>query len=257
LALQWTSTEAVLRPQADGAMPVASYGFRNATGAAVTITQTVPSCDCITVELAAKTYAPGERGTLVVRFDPTGRSGIVMRTIAVSTDEPGEPPQVLTLTPHDLRWAAGEPPAAKTVDVLVNLPEGVELTAAWANHPDFKVELITVTARSHYCVKVTPPGRGKAGEGGAANCRCHVAAGAGGDLAEGVGRGAAGDGADVLRAGEMKALLSGKTPGQASDLTALVPGLDTHTVGYRYDALGRRSDLVYPDSAKVNKANDP
>jgi len=168
LALQWTSPEAVLRPQADGAMPVASYEFRNATTAPITITQAVPSCDCITVELAAKTYAPGERGTLVVRFDPTGRSGIVMRTIAVSTDEPGEPPQVLTLTaelpevltltPHDLRWAAGEPPATKTVDVLVNLPEGVELTAAWANHPDFKVELITVTARSHYRVKVTPPG---------------------------------------------------------------------------------------------------
>jgi hypothetical protein len=27
-ALQWTSVEAVLRPQADGAMPVASYPFR-------------------------------------------------------------------------------------------------------------------------------------------------------------------------------------------------------------------------------------
>jgi hypothetical protein len=168
-ALQWTSTEAVLRPQADGAMPVASYGFRNETGAAVTITQAVPSCDCTTVDLVAKTYAPGEKGTLVARFDPTGRSGIVKRPIAVSTDEQGSQPQVLTLTaelpevitltPHDLRWAAGEPPVAKTVDVLVNAPEGLELTAAWANHPDFKVEFITVTARSHYRVKVTPPGR--------------------------------------------------------------------------------------------------
>jgi len=32
----------------------------------------------------------------------------------------------------------------------------------------------------------------------------------------------------------MKVLLSGKTPGQTSDLTALVPGLDTHTVGNRF-----------------------
>jgi len=50
----------------------------------------------------------------------------------------------------------------------------------------------------------------------------------------------------------MKALLSGKTSRRASDHTALVRGLDTHTVGYRYDALGRRSDLVYPDKTKVS-----
>lgn len=168
LALQWTNTEAVLRPQAGGAMPVASHGFRNYTGAAVRITRGVSGGDCTTVELATKIYAPGEKGTLVARFDPTGRSGIVMRTIAVSTDEPGAPPQVLTLTaelpevltraPHNLRWVEGERPSAKTVDVIVNVPEGVELTAAWASHPDFKVELITVTARSQYRVKVTPPG---------------------------------------------------------------------------------------------------
>ncbi|MBC7367998.1 MAG: DUF1573 domain-containing protein [Undibacterium sp.] len=166
-ALQWTAVEAVLRPQADGVMPVASYGFRNDTSAPVTITQAVPSCDCTTIELAKKTYGPGESGVLVVRFDPTGRSGTVSRTINVVTDEPGgqpqllkltaELPEVLAFTPHDLRWAAGEKREAKTLDVMVNAPGGVELAAAWANHPDFKVELVTVTTRTHYRVKVTPP----------------------------------------------------------------------------------------------------
>ncbi|MBC7367021.1 MAG: hypothetical protein H7343_09465 [Undibacterium sp.] len=64
---------------------------------------------------------------------------------------------MLTLTPHDLRWAGGEARVSKTLDVLVNAPGGVELAAAWANHPDFKVELVTVTPRTHYRVKVTPP----------------------------------------------------------------------------------------------------
>ena len=41
--------------------------------------------------------------------------------------------------------------------VLVNVPAGVELAAAWANQPDFKVELVTVAPRTHYRVKVTPP----------------------------------------------------------------------------------------------------
>ena len=166
-ALQWTGIEAVLRPQADGAMPVASYSFRNATAAPVTITQAVATCDCTLIDLAKKTYAPGESGVLVVRFDPTGRSGTVSRTISVVTDEPGaqpqllkltaELPEVLSFTPRDLSWAAGEKPEAKFLDVLVNVREGLELAAAWANQPDFKVELVSVTPRTHYRVKTTPP----------------------------------------------------------------------------------------------------
>ena len=166
-ALQWTGTEAGLRPQADGTMPVASYPFRNDTAAPVTITQAVATCDCTLIDLAKKTYAPGESGVLVVRFDPTGRSGTVSRTISVVTDEPGaqpqllkltaELPEVLSFTPRDLSWAAGEKPEAKFLDVLVNVREGLELAAAWANQPDFKVELVTVAPRTHYRVKVTPP----------------------------------------------------------------------------------------------------
>jgi hypothetical protein len=166
-ALQWASTEVVLRPQADGTMPVASYGFRNDTAAPVTITQAVATCDCTLIDLAKKTYAPGESGTLLVRFDPTGRSGTVSRTINVVTDEPGalsqllkltaELPEVLSFTPRDLSWAEGEERGAKSLDVLVNAPGGVELAAAWANQPDFKVELVTVTPRTHYRVKVKPP----------------------------------------------------------------------------------------------------
>jgi hypothetical protein len=170
-ALQWTSTEAVLRPDANGTVPSASYEFRNDTAGSVTITQVASSCDCATADLAKKTYAPGERGTLVVRFDPTGRSGIVKRTITVNTDEAGSQPQVLTLTaelpevltfaPRDLSWTEGEERVAKSLDVLVNVTDGLELAAAWANQPDFKVEFITVTPRTHYRVRVTPPGGAK------------------------------------------------------------------------------------------------
>jgi Protein of unknown function (DUF1573) len=166
-ALQGTTVEAVLRPQADGAMPVASYPFRNATSAPVTITQAVATCDCTLIDLAKKTYAPGESGVLVVRFDPTGRSGTVSRMINVVTDEPGAPsqllkltaelPEVLSFTPRDLSWVADEKPEAKSVDVLLNVPGGVELAAAGASQADFKVELVTVTPRMHYRVKVTPP----------------------------------------------------------------------------------------------------
>ena len=167
-ALQWTSVEAVLRPQTDGTMPVVSYAFRNDTSTPVTITQAVPSCDCTTIDLAKKTYAPGERGTLVARFDPTGRYGVVRRTLQITTDEPNLAPQVLqltailpevlTFTPTELHWPAGsQAPTPQTVDVHIHTPNGIDLVAAWANQPDFKVELTTVQSRTHYRVKVTPP----------------------------------------------------------------------------------------------------
>ena len=44
----------------------------------------------------------------------------------------------------------------------------------------------------------------------------------------------------------------GRLASETSDLSTIVPGLDAHAVGYRYDALGRRSDLVYPDKTKVS-----
>ncbi len=166
-ALTWPETELALRPRADGTLPVVGFAFRNETGGSVTITQVQPTCDCTTVELAQKTYAPGEKGSITARLDPKGLSGLVRRTITVSTDEPGSQPQVLTLiadlpeaityAPHELRWRTGEKPLAKTVDVLVNVPGGIALETAWANDPNFKVELVAVVARSHYRVKVTPP----------------------------------------------------------------------------------------------------
>jgi len=169
-ALQWTTVEAVLRPQADGAMPVAGYAFRNDTAVPVTITQAVPSCDCTTIDLAKKTYAPGERGTLVARFDPTGRYGIVRRTLQITTDEPNLAPQVLQLTAilpevltfskAELHWPAGtQAPTPQTVDVHIHTPNGIDLATAWANQPDFKVELTTVKPRTHYRLTVTPPAR--------------------------------------------------------------------------------------------------
>jgi hypothetical protein len=115
-----------------------------------------------------KPKPPGERGTLVARFDPTGRYGIVRRTLQITTDEPNLAPQVLqltailpevlTFTPAELHWPAGtQVPTPQTVDVHIHTPNGIGLATAWANQPDFKVELTTVQPRTHYRLTVTPP----------------------------------------------------------------------------------------------------
>lgn len=44
----------------------------------------------------------------------------------------------------------------------------------------------------------------------------------------------------------------GRMTSETSDLSAIAPGLATQTVRYGFDALGRRSDLTYPDGTKVS-----
>jgi RHS repeat-associated protein len=48
----------------------------------------------------------------------------------------------------------------------------------------------------------------------------------------------------------------GRIASETTDVSALVPGLASTTVSYRYDPLGRRQRLVYPDGSKIAYAYD-
>lgn len=49
---------------------------------------------------------------------------------------------------------------------------------------------------------------------------------------------------------------AGRLTSETSNLAALVPGLDPHTVRYDYDELGRRDSLTYPDRTKISYGYD-
>jgi RHS repeat-associated protein len=48
----------------------------------------------------------------------------------------------------------------------------------------------------------------------------------------------------------------GRMASETSDLSALLPGAPSRTVGYAYDVLGRRTQLVYPDGTVVKQSYD-
>ncbi len=48
----------------------------------------------------------------------------------------------------------------------------------------------------------------------------------------------------------------GRVASETSDLSVQLPGFVAHTVGYRYDAAGRKSGLVYPDGSTVRYGFD-
>ncbi len=71
---------------APGQIKVAEFPFTNATDHAVTITDVVTGCDCLTAKLEKKRYKPGESGVLAVTFNPKGYARQYGQTLVVKTD---------------------------------------------------------------------------------------------------------------------------------------------------------------------------
>jgi len=99
----------------------AAFSFKNTGDHPVTITGAQPSCGCTTAVPDKKTYAPGESGEIAVVFHPADRTGLQEKTIAVTTDEPNQPPkelffeikikEYLTVEPRLLAWKLGADPS--------------------------------------------------------------------------------------------------------------------------------------------------
>jgi hypothetical protein len=66
-------------------MPIA-FSLRNAGDSALVISNVEPSCDCMTVISFPKTVAPGEQAEINITYDPRDETGVVWRTIDVSTN---------------------------------------------------------------------------------------------------------------------------------------------------------------------------
>ncbi|HUO07777.1 MAG TPA: DUF1573 domain-containing protein [Phycisphaerae bacterium] len=80
----------LLDTSADG-----TFVFKNTGKSPVTITRITQSCSCTTATLGKKTYQPGETGELKISVDLVGLTGLVMKDVAVETDQ--GPPTVLIL----------------------------------------------------------------------------------------------------------------------------------------------------------------
>src|SRR5579862_3038207 len=73
------------------------FPFKNNGDRAVTITSVKTDCECVTAVPAATTCAVGRKTMVIVTFDVAGLTGLQEKVIAVTTDEPNEPPTKLLL----------------------------------------------------------------------------------------------------------------------------------------------------------------
>ena len=163
--LKWDTQKAELSPQPGDAFVETKFGFVNAGQTAVVIDSVQSSCGCMIATLAKTTYAPGERGEILARFNIGDRRGVNSKSIRVAIK--GEPePTVLTLvvtipepariTPAMLVWEKGEAGKAKTISVQAQPNQPVRVLKVISSTPNFTAAVETIQEAQEYRITVTP-----------------------------------------------------------------------------------------------------
>lgn len=164
--LAWEKTRQDFQRSPDDKAIEAHYAFRNAGSAPVTIKSLRSSCGCTTARLEKKTYAPGERGEVVLRFTFGDRKGLYRKVVTVTTDDKSAAPVTLdlvvnihdplTIAPALVWWRKGDAAEAKPVALNAEPGESVRITGVTSTNPRFTASLRTTEPGQKYAVAVTP-----------------------------------------------------------------------------------------------------
>ena len=76
---------------------ICEFGFKNVGDAVLKILNIRTDCGCTAFTLEKKEYAPGESGTLKIKYSAPLRPGLVTRRVTVSSNDPVKPVVELTL----------------------------------------------------------------------------------------------------------------------------------------------------------------
>jgi len=143
----------------------ATFAFRNGGEATVTVTKVTSSCGCTTAELAKKTFAPGESGSLAAKFVFGARRGMQSKVIAVATSD-GKTTQLtlrcliaedpVTVQPALVWWRVGEAAKVKRVDLTLPADGKVKITAVASTNPRIEARLTAIEEGRRYAVEIRP-----------------------------------------------------------------------------------------------------
>lgn len=140
------------------------FAFKNTGKEPITIKKVTSSCGCTSTKLEKKTYAPGERGEIEVKFTFGSRHGAQRKIIGVmSTDKQEwrldlrvwihEP---LTVAPALVYWRAGDAPEAKAVKLTSADGQKVSVKGVTSSDPRVVATVEAVKPGEEYLVKVKP-----------------------------------------------------------------------------------------------------
>jgi hypothetical protein len=165
-ALEWKTTHQSVQAVPLQSTAEAVFDFVNRSDKPVTITAINTSCDCLDAEPSAKVVAPGAPGNIRARFTVGDRSGLIRRTITVTTDESEIPtaltaeltiPEIATLTPRSLEWGLRGPADTKVVEITIaNNTMNLTLGDVRPTSDAFSARLETIETGRRYRLHLTP-----------------------------------------------------------------------------------------------------
>jgi hypothetical protein len=149
--LAWEAKQLDFKPMAGDRSLSATFRFENKGRRPVKIQDLQTSCGCTTASTARKSYAPGEKGEVAVKFLFGGRRGLQNKSVVVQTDDPSEPAVVLMLKvdilelvkirPGYLHWKRDSAKSSQTLDIKVTSAVPAKVVSVSSSDPRFSAQL--------------------------------------------------------------------------------------------------------------------
>lgn len=166
--LAWERTSVEVTAKSTEPAAIAEYRFKNSGVDPITIRQVQPDCGCVTTPLEKTTFAPGEEGRLLARFELGDQPMDRQIPIHVSAESAGRKfnsvlvlrakiQEVVRFSQRQLYWRANERLEPKVITLTVSPEDKLTIKDARSETPSFKVELRPTDDPHTYHLEVTPP----------------------------------------------------------------------------------------------------
>lgn len=155
---------------ADAAAVTADFAFSNQGDKPVSIRHYDAPCSCLSAQIKGGKldYAPGEEGLIRANFSLGNFSGQVDKEIILwlKGDPDDRPsirltvrvhiPELVVVEPKTLKWAVGEKPDPKKIQIKVAFEKPVKVLKVDGSNVRFKQDLVTLKEGALYELTVTP-----------------------------------------------------------------------------------------------------
>lgn len=164
--LVWGNTSVLVKDVSIGQDAVsAQFHFINEGSSAVSLSVEKPGCKCVTYDLPAVSFGPGESGVINVRFQIEGRQGEQAQSLRVRTSDSDKEtvlsikafvPSILDFNPRVVFWTVGEEAIEKEIQISVPLGEAIKVIRASADGDSLRMRMVVVEAEKTLKLFVRP-----------------------------------------------------------------------------------------------------
>jgi hypothetical protein len=161
--LEWEQKDVTLTVYPTQVSSNAVFRFSNTGNSPVTIKDVRVDCGCLSPALTRRTYAPGEKGELCVRFDLRDRTGPQRKGVVVWTTE-GEDsklfiecdiPEAFSFESKMILWPKGDQDKTKTIKLVNPNTTPIKLLSLTSSHAELPAQLKTVREGFEYEVVIS------------------------------------------------------------------------------------------------------